>query len=102
MKAKTPRVRREPSRIAVFSPAMKLVGVCASMTAAAQMLKVSTSAIHFACNGKTPSCQGWYVRELDNVIIEFPDDLGTLRLEDFDNLNGTKRTTYPDRGTRKI
>lgn len=101
MKAKTPRVSREPSRIAVFSPAKKLVGVFNSMTAAAQLLNVSTSSIHFACKGETLACQGWYVRELVNVILEIPDDFGTLTLEDFDNLNGEKRITYPDRGMRK-
>ena len=96
------KVSHTPSRIAVFSPNKKLIGVLTSQTATAQVLGVRTASIHYACKGKTESCNGWHIRELkDSVKLELPEDFGTLTLEEFDNLNGDRRTMYPDRGMRK-
>ncbi len=95
-------VSHTPSRIAVFSPNKKLIGVLTSQTATAQVLGVRTASIHYACKGKTESCNGWHIRELkDSVKLELPEDFGTLTLERFDELNGEKRLTYPDREMRK-
>ena len=95
------KVKREPRRIAVFGGRdKKLVAVIGSMTQAAHVLGVKTAAISYASRGLTVACQGWYLRELTNVVLEW-DDIGNLTLEDFDRLNGEQRPVYPDRGMRK-
>lgn len=87
--------------MAVFSPAKKLIGVFSSQTLLAKFMDVSTPSVHYACDGTTVACKGFYLRPLDNIDLDIPDDFGTLTLEEFDDLNGEKRVTYPDRGMRK-
>lgn len=92
---------RVPDRVAVFSPGKKLIAVFSSKTLLAKFLGVSTPSVLYACNGTTVACNGWYLRPLGSAVLELPGDLGTLTLERFDELNGEKRLTYPDRGMRK-
>lgn len=92
---------RVPSRVAVFSPGKKLIGVFSSQTVLAKFMEVSTPSVHYACDGTTVACKGYYLRSLDKIYLELPDDFGTLTLEQFDQLNGERRLTYPDRGMRK-
>ena len=92
---------RVPSRVAVFSPGKKLIAVFSSQTLLAKFMEVSTPSVHYACEGTTVACKGFYLRPLDKIDLDIPDDFGTLTLEEFDNLNGEKRITYPDRGMRK-
>jgi hypothetical protein len=99
--ATTRRPSKVAERVAVFSPGKKLVGVFSSKTLLAKFMDVSTPSVLYACNGTTVACNGWYLRSLENVDLEIPDDFGTLTLEEFDVLNGEKRLTYPDRGMRK-
>ena len=81
----------------MFSPEKVLVGVFSSMNQAANVLGVRVSTVRFACIGTTVACQGWYLGRVEVSIC----DLGTLTLERFDEINGEKRLTYPDRGMRK-
>ncbi len=97
----TNKPSRVPDRVAVFSPGKKLIGVFSSKTLLAKFMDVSTPSVTYACNGTTVACNGWYLRSLGDVELELPGDLGTLTLERFDELNGEKRLTYPDRGMRK-
>lgn len=97
----TNKPSRVPDRVAVFSPGKKLIGVFSSKTLLAKFMDVSTPSVLYACNGTTVACNGWYLRSLGDVELELPGDLGTLTLERFDELNGEKRLTYPDRGMRK-
>ncbi len=99
--ATTRRPSKVAERVAVFSPGKKLVGVFSSKTLLAKFMDVSTPSVTYACNGTTVACKGFYLRSLDKTDIELPDDFGTLTLERFDELNGEKRLTYPDRGMRK-
>lgn len=87
--------------MAVFSPGKKLIAVFSSQTLLAKFMEVSTPSVHYACEGSTVACKGYYLRQLDNTGLDIPDYIGTLTLEEFDNLNGEKRITYPDRGMRK-
>jgi hypothetical protein len=97
----TNKPSRVPDRVAVFSPGKKLIAVFSSKTLLAKFMDVSTPSVTYACNGTTVACKGFYLRSLDKTDIELPDDFGTLTLERFDELNGERRLTYPDRGMRK-
>ena len=72
------------------------------MTYTAKMLEVGTAAIHFACKGAVVACQGFYFREIINASVGI-DDLGKLRLDDFDEVNtpGVKYVTLKKKDMRK-
>ena len=94
-------VSKTPKRVAIFSPAKKLVAIVSSMTMAASILKVKTPSVLYACNGVTVACQGWYLRFIDNITFDMPDDLGSVTLDEFDAMNRISRSTYSPRGMRK-
>lgn len=81
--------------ILVFNPLKRLVGYFHSLTAAASTLGVTNSSIHQACTGSCISCCGLYVRFLDSGIEIEDGDYGSLRLEDYDQMCGVKRSYYP-------
>lgn len=86
-------------RILVFSPLKRLIGIFHSCNAAASALGVSTLCIHDACAGELISCKKLYFRQLyeDKIEIDMLEDLGDLRLEDYDKLMGLERQYYPNK-----
>ena len=91
---------RTPHRIAVFGGRYKLLRmICHSMNYTAKSFNVTVQSIHDACKGKVVACQGFFFREIVNAKITF-DDLGKLRLEDFDKIN-TPGVTWQTVNTRK-
>ena len=96
------RINRTPHRIAIFGKDKRLCGLSHSMTYTAKMLEVKTPAVHFACKGAVVACQGFYFREVINAEIGI-DDLGKLRLEDFDKVNtpGVEFVTLREKDMRK-
>lgn len=84
-------------RVLVFNPLKRLVAIFQSCTAAASAFGTSTVNIHDACTGKNISACNLYFRHLydDQIELDIPEDLGTLRLEDYDNLLGLQRKYYP-------
>jgi hypothetical protein len=94
-------VSKTPKRVALFSPAKKLVAIVSSMTMAASILGVSTPSVMYACNGTSVACQGWYLRLVNNIAFDLPDDLGIVTLDEFDRLNNIDRPAYSPRKMRK-
>lgn len=95
MTANNPLENRK--RVLVFNPLKRLVAIFQSSTAAASAFNTSIVSIHDACTGKNISSCNLYFRHLyeDKVEIDTLEDLGTLRLEDYDKLMGLKRKYYP-------
>ncbi len=65
-----------------------------STLATAKAFNTHSQSIHYACTGRCISCQGMYFRHLqDDIEVTF-DDLGALRLEEYDQLCGVERKIY--------
>lgn len=88
------RISHIPSRTLVFNPYKKLVAIVQSTTAAAKIFNTQAQGIHEACTGECMSCKGFYFRTLDKTVEITWEDLGTLRLEEYDELCGVKRKIY--------
>ena len=82
-------------RVLVFNPVKKLVAVYQSVTSAARTFQTTPTNVHFACVGKSISCCNLYFRHLSDDVEITLDDLGTLKLEDYDKLCGVTRKYYP-------
>lgn len=93
------RVGWECYRVAVFNSCQILVGVFSSINQAARCIGVRASTVRFACIGSTISCQGWYLRRVDETMSI--EEIGVLTLREFDERNGENRAVYPKRGMRK-
>lgn len=88
------RISSDPNRILVFNPLKRLVGIFHSSLAAAKAFNTRPQSIHYACTGRCISCQSMYFRHLqDDIEVTF-DDLGVLRLEEYDELCGVERKVY--------
>lgn len=101
---KTNLTRDGRKRVLVFDQLKRLVAVFHSCTAAAKAFQASTVSIHNACIGKSISCHQFYFRHLydDKIEIDAMEDLGELRLEDYDELVGLKRVYYKTRAMSRI
>lgn len=84
-------------RVLVFNPRKRLIAIFQSTTAAASAFNASAVSIHDACSGKNISCCNLYFRHLceDKIEIDMLEDLGSLKLEDYDKLLGLERKYYP-------
>lgn len=87
-------IDKTPKRVLVFNPLKKLVAIFQSHTAAANAFDATTTQIMWACNGVKMSCRGYYFRVVDPEIEIEWDDLGVLRIEEYDELCGVKRKYY--------
>lgn len=84
----------KPNRILVFNPLKRLIAIFQSSLAAAKAFDINPTSIHYASTGVCMSCHNLYFRHLqDDIEVTF-EDLGTLRLEDYDKLCGVKRKYY--------
>ncbi len=86
----------EARRILVFNSAKRLVAICQSVNATAEMFGVTTQAIFYVCSGKSISCNRYYFRHLEEDIEVTLDDLGTLNVQTYDQLCGKERPVYPN------
>lgn len=88
-----------PKRVLVFNPLKKLIAIVQSCNALALTLGIAPVNVHDACVGKNISCHNLYLRYLDESKIEIDmlEDLGTLRLEDYDKFMGFQRKYYPNK-----
>lgn len=83
-----------PSRTLVFNSRKKLIAILQSNTAASNVFNAKVQAIHCACVGRCISCKGYYFRNLDSSVEISLEDLGSLRLEEYDELCGINRKVY--------
>lgn len=87
-------ISSKPCRILVFNPLKRLIAIFQSTNAAAKAFSTRLQSIHYACVGTCISCQGYYFRHLpDNIEVSL-EDLGTLKLEEYDELCGVERKVY--------
>lgn len=87
--------RVDAKRVLMFNSCKRLVAVFQSAMATAKALEIHTQAVHYACTGRCISTKKCYLRHLsDNIEITI-DDLGQLKLEDYDQLCGVERKVYP-------
>lgn len=86
-------------RVLVFNSSKRLVALFQSCTAAARAFDTATVNIYAACSGDSISSCGMYFRFYydDQVELEIFEDLGALRLVDYDRAMGLKRKYYPNR-----
>lgn len=89
-------------KILVFNPLKRLVGIFQSTRAAAITLGATTQSIHYACTGVTISARNLYFRHLSDEIEVTLDDLGTLRLEEYDQLCGVERKYYKTKNMSRV
>jgi hypothetical protein len=83
-------------QILVFNSYKKLIGVFHSTLAAAKACSIHTQSIHYACTGKCIAVGKLYFRHLsDEIEITF-EDLGKLKLGEYDELCGVERKVYPN------
>lgn len=82
-------------RVLVFNSCKRLVAIFQSSLAAAKALGAHTQSVHYACTGRCIALGKLYLRHLsDEIEITF-EDLGKLRLEEYDSLCGVERKVYP-------
>ncbi len=86
----------EARRVLVFNSAKRLVAICQSVNATAEMFSVTTQAIFYSCSGQSISCKNYYFRHLEDDIEVSLDDLGTLNVQEYDRLCGVERKVYPN------
>ena len=84
-----------PKKVLAFNSCKRLIGIFQSSLAAAKALGTHTQSVHYACTGKCIALGKLYLRHLaDNIEVTF-DDLGQLRLQEYDALCGVDRKVYP-------
>lgn len=86
---------KEPRIILVFNRARLLIGISRSLYATADMTMGNIQAISFCCQGKYIYTGGFYYRYLHPDVLLELDDLGELRLEEYDRLCGETRQYRP-------
>ncbi len=85
---------RPAKQVLVFNGAKLLLGIVRSVRGAAELTGANLQAVSFACTGRIISSNGFYYRHVHpNVSIEM-EDLGTLRLRDYDELCGDTTRKY--------
>lgn len=84
-------------RVLVFNPSKKLIAIFHSATATARTFGMNVQPIHYACTGECVSSNGLYFRYLDPEIEVTLEDLGSLKLEAYDELCGVERKVYKNK-----
>lgn len=88
------RVNKQSYRVLVFNPLKRLIGIFQSVTAASKAFGTTATNVHYACSGRSISCCNLYFRHLDDKVEVTFEDLGQLRLEEYDQLCGVTRKYY--------
>ena len=88
--------RPEAKRVLAFNSYKKLTAIYHSTFEAAKALNAHAQSIHYACNGVCIAVKKTYLRHLSDDIEITLEDLGTLRLEEYDELCGVSRKVYPN------
>ena len=84
----------EAKRVLAFDPRKRLIAIYHSAMDAAKSLDIHTQSVHYACTGRTISTKKMYLRHLSDEIEITIDDLGILKLEEYDELCGVERKVY--------
>lgn len=88
------RIWNKPQSVLIFNRWKTLVSIVSSVNEAAKMMKLHPGNISKVCKGQLMSLNSFYFRYIgDDIELELKD-IGTLRLEDYDQLCGIDRTLY--------
>jgi len=82
----------EPKQVLIFNASRKLIALVRSLHSAAELAGSSPMSVSYCCTGKSIASNGYYFRYIDpEVEISTNEDLGTLKVEEYDNLCGIER-----------
>lgn len=83
-----------PKAVLIFNGAQTLIAITRSLHSAAELTGGNLQSISFCCTGKYASSGGFYFRHIHpDVEIEL-SDLGTLPLQQYDQMCGEDRIYY--------
>ncbi|MDR2890569.1 MAG: hypothetical protein LBV18_03060 [Alistipes sp.] len=90
---------QEPKIVLVFNNNRVLVAMHKSLNFASLAMRIPAQSISLCCLGDHISCYGYYFRhyEHDQVRIEPLEDLGTLRIEEYDGMCNVVRRYHEPR-----
>lgn len=83
--------------VLVFNTSQKLIAICKSLRAAAELINGSVQAVRFAAIGQTMTSGGFYFRTMNKKVVVDLNDLGRLKLSDYDNACGEERKYHKRR-----
>jgi hypothetical protein len=92
-----PAFNNKAKRVLIFNPSKRLIAIVGSARAAAKMLGINIQPIHYACTGKCISSNGFYFRHLSDDIEITLEDLGVLKVDEYDQLCGIERRVFKNR-----
>lgn len=88
---------KDAKKVLVFNGARVLVAIVRSLQTVSELTGKSPQSISMACTGKYVSTGGFYFRHASKRIEIEEDDIGKLKLTDYDNLCGETRKYHPVR-----
>ena len=83
--------------VLVFNTSQKLIAICKSLRAAADLINGSVQAVRFAAIGQTMTSGGYYFRVMNKKVVVGLNDLGRLKLSDYDAACGEERKYHKRR-----
>jgi hypothetical protein len=82
----------KPKQVLVFNASRKLLAIVRSLHSAAELAGASPMSVSYCCTGKSIASNGYYFRYINpEVEVDTNEDLGALRIEEYDKLCGVKR-----------
>lgn len=81
----------EAKQVLVFNYSGTLIAIFASVGLAGTLTGILPQAISNACIGSSLSSNGMYFRHLDPIVTVESDDIGSLKLKDYDHILGQTR-----------
>lgn len=90
----TEKVWRKAQPVLVFNRRKMLAVIAASVNEAAKFSGLRPGNISKACTGSLISNGMYYFRYIDNEVEIDLSDIGSLKLEQYDELCGVQRTVY--------
>ena len=82
---------RDAKQVLVFNGAFTLVAIVRSVKSTYDLTNGNLQAISNACTGRFISTGGFYFRHTDPTIEIEMNDIGTLKLQDYDQMCGVER-----------
>lgn len=84
---------QEPKIVLVFNNQRLLISMHKSLNFASQTMNIPAQSISLCCLGHHISCYGYYFRHYNPHVVEVVPhlDMGTLRLEEFDQMSNLVR-----------
>jgi hypothetical protein len=88
--------KTDAKQVLVFNSCKRFISIFYSALAAAKAFELHTQSIHYACTGRCIAAGKFYFRHLSDEIEITLEDLGNLKLDEYDQLCGVERKVYPN------